>query len=121
MSDLMRAFLQSWLDWVIDGAPAYAPYSRANGLCESRRDFPPCIQSREVRYALGDELSDMFNADELDEVYPFGEAAYDTACFTKTQHQDETRLRWVCEKLGRDYESVLKDISAREARHSLEL
>lgn len=83
ISPALRAYLQSWLDWVEMGAVGGA-YDRWAGLCSGA---PPHLQE-ELYEALGRA------------VYPFGERNFRHRHLFNTQHEDPARLAWVRGKLG---------------------
>lgn len=82
MSDDLRAFLRSWLEWVEAGAPPRKPYARHTGLCGAASKYS---------YDVYDELYALF----LPEPYPFGADEYEDAAVNNTQHLDPNRLAFV--------------------------
>lgn len=82
-SKLTREFFRDWLDWVEQGAPNNAPYSRHWGLCSNSDVFD---SSRFVY----NELVDYFGFGET----PFGDD-YISRANDATQHQCPNRLAFV--------------------------
>ena len=97
MSELMRAYLKSWLEWAEGEAKEGAPYTRCYGLCANRRGF---ARFPNDRAALLDELQSLFHRDRLNTDYPFGIDDYEIRTTYSVQHRCEVRLAWVRSKLA---------------------
>jgi len=98
ISNELRDYLQSWLDWVEDGAPHEKPYSRVLGLCNNVENYSKVdlFSTKGItKTDLNIELCSMFN----DATYPFGTANYSYRAFAAIQHLDEERIAWVKEQL----------------------
>jgi hypothetical protein len=101
MSELMREFLQAWLDWAESDTTLGLPFRKHAGLCtngswfvwEHKRAGP--VESK----AFNKELKGMLKRDGLDTDYPFGQAEYDRDADNDTQHTNGQRLAWVHSKL----------------------
>lgn len=95
MSDLLREFLQAWLDWADEGAAQCAPFYREYGLCLNVHAY------QGYNYTLLRELHALFRAEGLDKDYPFGSyGEYDELSDRYEQHLYEPRLAWVRNKLA---------------------
>jgi hypothetical protein len=91
ISPLMREFLQSWLDWVENGAPEWAPYSREEGLCHNAYVFLHRAKRLTEWNVLDTEFRTLFR----NRVFPFGARNYFMHQGRATQHSDPLRLAFV--------------------------
>lgn len=90
-SELLTQFYQAYLAWVEDGAPIINPnFKRRYGLCANVCDWAPACN-------LVDEMTDQFEAAELNLLYPFNDygADYKQDSKSRTHHLNEKRIQWV--------------------------
>lgn len=93
-------FYVDWLAWVDRGAPDMEPYDRSVGLCPSLDWY---IGHAGAPDWLRMEQGDLFELDERDPNYPFGEREYWEHAKGCSQHLDPARLAWVREHIA-EYE-----------------
>lgn len=98
ISKNLRAYLQSWQDWVDRGALEGRPYSRLDGLCLNLWDCPH-IQY-DAKPAALNELRLLFG----NQGHPFGDLNYFEREYDATQHEDPARLAWVAKMLAESAE-----------------
>jgi hypothetical protein len=101
MSDLLKRFLQSWIDWIDAGAPQGEPFSRNTGLCANVYDWTiECDLDIDAITKILRELRKTFRADNLHPMTPFGgNVVYLKETETATQHLNAERLAWVRSKV----------------------
>lgn len=91
MSPELRTALADWLAWVERGAPEDDEnFHRSRGLCIA------------VRFSGASklELQDLFQADNLNRDYPFGEFEFYDRADDETMHECPDRLAWVRKMLA---------------------
>lgn len=101
MSDKLREFLQAWLDWALASEITVVEsqcFGAKSGLCACLIDYT--ITNEKDRDSLEDELKWLFEADNLDHIYPFGKAEYIKGVTEHSQHLCPQRLDWVKGKLN---------------------
>lgn len=91
--------LQDWLNWVADGAVEDNPFGFETdaGLCDCLLAHPAFTSDSYDKEMLN-ELSDMFEEDGLNAVYPFNTIAngrsYITEAYESIMHENPDRLAW---------------------------
>ena len=114
MSPMMVRFLKAylaWAEWRIanPGECVVVPehldfgFNDRSGLCYHTHIFEDWDGGEDYlkgHARLITELADMFEADGLDEDYPFGMLAYDNAYEDENQYACQRRLDWIQEKLA---------------------
>lgn len=106
MSPELRAFLQSWQNWVDYGAPDNDPYDRGDGLCACAVDY--LVSHPE--HGIDVELKRIFGLrwcgdidTPRDPLFPFGgERLYDDQMYANTAYKNPRRLTWVAVQLSTD-------------------
>jgi hypothetical protein len=106
MSPELRAFLQSWQDWVDMGAPNGEPYARGDGLCACAVDYLVSHPEHGIGVELRRILSSRWHSDidsPRNPAYPFGgEHLYDVEIYANTAYMNPQRLAWVAMQLSAD-------------------
>lgn len=110
---IINQFLTQYKLWVLDGAPETQFYqnneyhfSTHAGLCGNLTRFANKVFADVEDYHLFvdaalSELAALFQADGLDEDFPFGgEEEYLAEQLTRTFHFNPTRMVWVDRQLG---------------------
>lgn len=110
MSEYLKDFLQSYLDWVILGAPETEMdnqnnFNRAYGLCDNLNDYlwnvqetKECLTRREI-WELRDDFEELFIEDGLNSSYPFGEDDFHIESELRTHHMNPNRINWIRKQL----------------------
>ena len=93
-----RALLQSYMDWVDNGAPDYSPYSRGTGLCSNlyaETDF-------ETYEYFKHRLTVWAKLNGTEATYPFSDwPDYLDRTQDRSQHTLQPRLDWIKAELER--------------------
>lgn len=109
MNKHLKSFLQSYLDWVILGAPESGinnpnRFHRAYALCDNLSEYVRrMVRNNDLSHGwamvIQDELEVLFVDDDLDTNYPFGEEAFHHGCAMHTHHTNEDRIDWIRKQL----------------------
>lgn len=107
MSDQMKLFLQSYLEWADTDASGCFPvkYLPEDGLCANTHPWlqyagfvePALSNEYDV---MREELRKLFVASDLDIGYPFDDYIFEMERRAYSHHRNPTRLEWIRQQLS---------------------
>lgn len=115
-SHILYEFYKDWLNAATKGTSKCVRLLDAKryGLCTNLGEFldeyeGSYLRSVENSNIIKRELKKQFIDAGLDNIYPFGLAAYDKGMIYETMHQDTKRIQWVRDRIE---DGVLEDANS---------